>query len=285
MSKFSDPYKILGVNYNDDLETIRGKFKVLVLKVHPDRGGNTKDFQRVKNAYAYIYKYKKKMEKQLNNEQRNVKEVKTEMANDMNEIKKTMDNNLKASGLNPKAVNMTEFNNIFQKVRVKDAYDEGVGDFMGKDTSKEKMQIAIVEDPMSASNGSMGNVRELGVENVADFSSYNLGKRGGGKHCQTFDCTDLRVAYQNREIIEGNMQNVREDSFLTKGTSIDGLVRKRSNIPKFSQSEMSRLEMRKQEEIAAEELRRFRAHKQDEMVARQFNNFANYLTYRHNSGQ
>jgi len=283
-SKFIDPYKVLGIDYSDDLDTIREKFKKLVLKVHPDRGGNTKDFQLVKNAYAYVYKHKKKMEKQLNNEKRDIKEFKEELSTDMNNVKDTLSKNLKATGLNPKAVDMSKFNEIFQKVKVKDAYDDGAGDFMKQDVKPEKLQIAVVEDPLSATGMAMGNVRELGVETVSDFSSFNIGKRGDSRNCQTFDCTDVRMAYQNREIIEGNMKNVREESFLSKGTSVDSLVRKRSVIPEMDPREMMRQSMRQQEEIAAEELRRYRAHKQDEMVARQFNNFANYLTYRKQSG-
>jgi len=278
-TKIIDPYKVLGVDYSDNLDTVRDKFKKLVLKVHPDRGGNQKDFQLVKDAYAYIYKYKKKMEKQLSNETRKVEEVKTEHINDINSIKTRMDSNLKATGLNPKAIDMTKFNKIFQDVRIKDAYDDGAGDFMKKDVNQEKLQIAVVEDPLSATAMSMGNVRELGVETVKDFSSFNLSKRGDSRNCQTFDCTDVRVAYQNREIIEGNMKNVREDSFLTGGTSVDKLIRKRAVIPEMNPQELMRQEMRQKEEFAAEELRRHRAYQQDKMAERQFNNFANYLTY------
>ena len=67
MSNTMDPYKVLGVPYDADIQQIREQFKKLVLKAHPDRGGNQKVFQLIKNAYSYLYKYKTNEAKQLAN--------------------------------------------------------------------------------------------------------------------------------------------------------------------------------------------------------------------------
>ncbi len=55
-----DPYEILEVDYDASLTTIREAFKKLVLKHHPDRGGNPQHFHIIKGAYSYIFKELKK---------------------------------------------------------------------------------------------------------------------------------------------------------------------------------------------------------------------------------
>ena len=42
-----DPYEVLGVDYEAELPEIREAFKKLVLKHHPDRGGNARSFQLI----------------------------------------------------------------------------------------------------------------------------------------------------------------------------------------------------------------------------------------------
>ena len=55
-------YKILGVNVNEDTESIKIAFKRLASKYHPDKNHNnseyTKLFHKIKNAYDEIMEYK-----------------------------------------------------------------------------------------------------------------------------------------------------------------------------------------------------------------------------------
>jgi molecular chaperone DnaJ len=55
-------YKVLGVNANEDAETIKIAFKRLASKYHPDKNHNnseyTKLFYKIKNAYDEIMEYK-----------------------------------------------------------------------------------------------------------------------------------------------------------------------------------------------------------------------------------
>ena len=55
-------FKILGVNANEDIETIKIAFKRLASKYHPDKNHNNSEytelFQKIKNAYEEILEYK-----------------------------------------------------------------------------------------------------------------------------------------------------------------------------------------------------------------------------------
>merc|ERR1711971_141527 len=58
----NNPYKILGVSYNDDLEIIHKKYKKLALKYHPDKNRNDNEceekFKQINVAYNEILKEK-----------------------------------------------------------------------------------------------------------------------------------------------------------------------------------------------------------------------------------
>ena len=47
---FTSPWDVLGVNNDADLEEIDSAYRRLIFKHHPDHGGTTEDFLRVKQA-------------------------------------------------------------------------------------------------------------------------------------------------------------------------------------------------------------------------------------------
>lgn len=60
MSKnIKDYCKILSVSIDEDIDSIKKKYKKLALKHHPDRpGGDPNKFQKISHAYDEILKYK-----------------------------------------------------------------------------------------------------------------------------------------------------------------------------------------------------------------------------------
>ena len=46
-----DYYSILGVTKNASQDEIKQAYKKLAMKFHPDRGGDTKKFQEISQAY------------------------------------------------------------------------------------------------------------------------------------------------------------------------------------------------------------------------------------------
>ena len=49
-----NPYTILGLNTNSSLDEVKAKYKVLIVKAHPDKGGNSGAFIKIRTAYKSI---------------------------------------------------------------------------------------------------------------------------------------------------------------------------------------------------------------------------------------
>ena len=49
-----DPYSVLGLNSNSSETDIKRKYKQLILKHHPDKGGDVKKFQTIQKAYESL---------------------------------------------------------------------------------------------------------------------------------------------------------------------------------------------------------------------------------------
>ena len=50
-----DPYKILNISKNYDLEELKIKYKKIARKVHPDKGGSEQLFNLVTLCYKKLY--------------------------------------------------------------------------------------------------------------------------------------------------------------------------------------------------------------------------------------
>lgn len=280
-----DPYKILGVSYSANLTEIREKFKKIVLIVHPDRGGDARKFQIVKNAYKYLYEYKTKEAKQLENESRKLEDIKKERKEHKKKLNKGYKRIQKLQKIDPNAKNFDNktFNKLFDNFKITDADDRGyeiekssknrldASDITKKYGTVKKMQVAVIEEPepMELTNQ---NYKQLGLKNVDDFSK---------KHQSGQGFTDLQQAYTNRDVLEHTMGNVREQSHLGRNvdTHMSRLQRERSNVSyKMNPEEQMRYDMKRQQELAMEEKRRHRFHRQTEIANRQFQRMQNYIT-------
>ena len=55
----NEALRIFGMDENYTLETIKKKYKILILKHHPDKGGCSDTFIKIHEAYHYLLKYTK----------------------------------------------------------------------------------------------------------------------------------------------------------------------------------------------------------------------------------
>ncbi len=244
-----DPYKVLGVPYDSTLLQIRAQFKKKVLRFHPDKPtGDAIKFQKLKEAYTYLYRYKKAQEKI--DKKRNFVEYLKDRNTDINQEEHY--------DIDPTHMNYAMFNKAFDKTHTKGVYHEGRENFLKKKTPKKKMQIAIVKEPKSLQSG---NFIELGVEAIDDYSTYVC-----PKNKKQVPCSDIKHAFQNKHIIEGNMKNTRQDSFLSRDTAIE----RAEPATKMSEKDKLWYMMNKKMEIAKEEKRRFLMERQNRMSERQF---------------
>ena len=129
MNNLINPFELLGVNINSSISELKKNYYNLSLLVHPDKGGNDKDFQIIYSAYNYIKKQlinkenKETTYEKLEGEFEEFLKEQTEVytpfyeiykeTNDwLNEFNKEFENNKEKKDIN---------NNIFEK---------GYGDFM-----------------------------------------------------------------------------------------------------------------------------------------------------------
>ena len=285
-----DPYKVLRVSYDADLGTIREQFKKLVLKAHPDRGGNQKAFQIIKNAYSYLYKYKTNEAKQLANEQRTHEEAEKARKRQTKKLKrefKQVQNNphLQKINANSKNFDSRSFNTLFNEFKTSDADDRGYdtvasskvrmdgGDLQKKygQEQQEQMQIAVVTEPEPMEMGNGSQYKQLGLKHVDDFSKTHSNGQG---------YTDLQQAYTNRQNME-SMGNSRAASQLSGSAQVSKFKSQRSQVQySMNPEEQMRFDMKDQQQKAMEEKRRHRFDRQTEMSNRQFQRMQNYIDFR-----
>ncbi len=288
-----DPYKVLGVPYDANIQQIREQFKKLVLKAHPDRGGNQKVFQLIKNAYKYLYEYKKNEAKQLANEQRTHEQAKRQRKRQSKKLKqefKQVQNNphLKKINANSAHFDSRSFNTLFNEFKTTDADDRGYDTIKSSKDRLEpedireqyqkekgqKMQITIVEEPEGIQAGSQ-NFKELGLKNVNDFSKKHEGNGQG--------FSDYQSAYTDREVLENTMGNTRKDSHLgaKAGKQVNKLMNRRGRVRyDMNSREKAQHEMKMKQEKAMEEQRRFRFQQQKDNTSKAFQRMQNFITFR-----
>jgi len=270
-----DPYKVLGISYDADLKQIRDNFKKLVLINHPDRGGNARNFEIIKNAYSYLYKYKINQQKQLQKEQRTFDKY----TNSRNFQTESLDREFSKMKINPndKSLDKNKFNKLFELHKISDADDRGYqskrsnerldyDEIQKRNKNKkkqEKLQIQVYEEPEPLEL-TTDNYKRLGVKYVKDFSQ-NVGKQGSN-YC------DFQKAYT--EFDTQNMTNHREKNY----KSVDDYKRQRANQNfSISPEQALKMEVKRKQELAMEEKRRFYVSRQDKKIEKKFKSFQNYL--------
>jgi curved DNA-binding protein CbpA len=268
-----DPYKILNVPYNSSLENIRNNFKKLVLKHHPDRGGNPQIFDLIKNAYTYLYKYKIEQKKQLEKERMNFEKYTSKR----NFETEHLDREFQKLKINPndKNLDMNKFNKIFEEHKIEDADSRGYEykrdnnrldpeELMKKYSNKQKkkLEIQVYEEPepIELTNE---NYKKLGLKHVKDFS-----QKYGNKGSQYTDFQKAYTEYDNT-----TMKNYRKKEY-----SIEEYRNMRNNQNfEMSESEKRKMKIKQQQELEMEEKRRYYLSKNDEKIFKNFKKFQNFL--------
>lgn len=232
MSYFSSCLSVLGINEDESLteERLKQAYKRTAVRVHPDKGGSEQEFEAVTRAYAYLAEIMKRMQGRKVSDgpvsapalvaKERKKEMKGIWSDDMQPV--TID---------PKNMNMTTFNQMFEQARIPDPDDDGYGDWL-KDTQAEaisgpkfsgefnrdvfnntfqshvaqqkKPSHQIITHPQDmAMTLSAGFGVELGREKPAEYTAAANEKT---------QYTDLRAAYTTRSTFSGEVANVRVEN-------------------------------------------------------------------------
>jgi curved DNA-binding protein CbpA len=117
--------------------TLRAAYKKAAVRAHPDKGGSEEQFQAITKAYAYLNDILRLIQGQKGREGQEtvpelsqVQETRTRQAADLSHVEPVR--------LNPKNLNMTVFNQMFEQTRVPDPDSDGYGDWLTTDESQAK---------------------------------------------------------------------------------------------------------------------------------------------------
>ena len=236
MSYFSSCLAVLDLQEEVALteETLRAAYKKAATRAHPDKGGTEEQFDAVTRAYAYLTDILHRIHG--GRAQEGHMDNPANLATGRNEEAKQWET-VEPVRLNPKNLNMTTFNQMFEATRMPDPDDEGYGDWLRNE--KEETTAAKTRNfsgqfnrdvfhrmfeeearggaapPAAAGGGhnrpslaimaiepqllapSMGV--ELGRDRPADYTAANDSR---------LQYTDLRNAYTKNSTFSGEVANV-----------------------------------------------------------------------------
>ena len=120
------------VAINED--SLKSSYKKAVLRNHPDKGGSEKEFEKVTRAYAYLGEILRRINggrsKQVEVDSPNVlKDSRTTDAKQWEQVDPVK--------LNPKKLDLSAFNEMFEKTRIPDPEEDGYGDWLKVEESSK----------------------------------------------------------------------------------------------------------------------------------------------------
>ena len=137
VSYFSSCLEVLGIQEEVALteESLKKAYKRASLKAHPDKGGSEDQFEAVTRAFAYLTEILKRIQ---GGRTGSLKEVEAPVAltSGRQEEAKAWQH-LEPVKLNPKNLNLTAFNQMFEKTHMQDPDSNGYGDWL-KDEMTDK---------------------------------------------------------------------------------------------------------------------------------------------------
>jgi hypothetical protein len=271
-----DPYKILGLDANNiSIDKIKKAYKIKAQRNHPDRGGNPEVFKKITQSYCYLtskYGQADEMNKKIKQEVVN-KKYDNKLLDGYENVHISKDN-----------FNINKFNDIFEKFKMDNSYDDGYGDIMtndprtdeeidvdksifnnqsfnidvfnqtfGNDNTNDELMVYQEPEALPSSGDSY---QILGQSKISDF----------GKSDGNMKFTDYKRAYSNDNKFI-NPENVKYKQY----KNVNELKAERSNIThKMSEQEERLLKERQRREEEMEQKRQKRVKKEDDKYLDQF---------------
>lgn len=238
-----DPYSLYELQKGQpiSLSALKEKYKEYAYKTHPDNGGNARNFAIVTNAYKFLLEEQKKMEtdKQFN-----------QLKNDSIGFLETQSKSgLINRDFSSNNFNVNKFNKVFQENRMEDLSNEGYnnwlkenkyetedilrdnrvtnGNFNSHFDSNVKVgkELQIYQIPKVLNSSTSGNVQELGIERVDNYS----GESGKIKF------TDLKEAHTTSRLVDPNTK-------FKQYRNINELEGARANMGNMTREEQNMIE-------------------------------------------
>ncbi len=274
-----NPYQLLGLNQNYNMDQLKLAYRKKAIQTHPDKGGNPELFDEVTKAYFCL------LEKLKNKE--DDKQYLDLKNNSKNYIESQSSSNKQNINLSKEKFNLNEFNKVFEENKIADPTDIGYDEWLKDDKNVKEppkvfskkfnidvfnstfenwkdedenlhREIVLRDEPKAlvSFNGKTG-FSELGVDRVDDFSNT---ERGLGY-------TDLKQAYSKNGIINTKAIKPRESY-----RSIQEYEKARANINyTMSEEDIRKEAIRKKREQEEEERRVMRVQQRDNQAFNSYN--------------
>lgn len=269
-----DPYKILGLKeIGITLDDIKKSYRKRSLQYHPDKGGDPEKFDLVKKAYiSLLNKHEKdnEIEYRINQEVKK-KDYEDDLFKGYRNVHLDKDN-----------FNLQKFNEIFEKYKLSDEFDDGYEDIMSKEEFKEdkieyikernkgfdhqrfneekkKQDIMEYHEPQELFSSSMlNNYKELGRDKVNDFGGNSI----------SLSYTDYKKAYSDES------KFINPDAIQPKTyKSLQEYKRDRENIKPLTKEEEELIKMKKLREEEQERERKHKIRERDSLYEKQFKQY------------
>lgn len=204
-----DPYKVLGLPRNFTYEQLRGQFKRLVHKHHPDKNmediKSTPNFQILAACYKMLLKEldMREADRQHYELRQGSKDFLQNQAQ-----KPALNTRVQETGSTRGKFDLQRFNQAFDEVRLKDQGDDGYGKWMNSDDSFHKRHnqalIKYKEPEAIVGSKKLGNFYELGNSRITDFSGANMTNKN-------LNYMDLRIAHTTHTLVDERVVDKRKE--------------------------------------------------------------------------
>ena len=246
----NDPYKVLQIDRNCNLQQLKTKYKELIFLYHPDKSidiRNTQLFQLLTVSYKAILK-----DIEMRQNDRQFLELKS-ASKSYYEHEEDATQHI---DLGKMRFTIDKFNDAFDKVQIKDVYQRDVyKDWLNneQDTVEDRSLIKYKE-PMSAAVGAR-DCFELGQTSIDDWSGENL-------TAKTLHFMDCKVAYSTNKLVDESVVKKRKDY-----NSVDDLKKDRSQITyDLSDAQKRKIELKMLKEAEKEKRRKDELRRYEEEI-------------------
>ncbi len=291
-----ESYRVLGIDDTKPLshEVLRAAYRKASVKAHPDRGGSPAAFDTVTRAFLYLEEVLNKLIPRTTadtSDERFTAPVTKEAAIKAREVPLTRAAAERAAAgagtmpvledkppvsLNPKNLNMTVFNQLFEENRLPDPQNDGYGDWLksnGEDTRvqnndalRSKFNADVFNKMFSEQGAAKQADSQLSKYNAPDAITLTGGTElGAGKQYFTSPMgsktryTDLKYAYGEGSTFSQEVAGVQ-----TETRNFDQIKRERETAPvPLRPEEMAAVQSIERQRKIAEEERQRRLAAQD----------------------
>lgn len=291
---FTACLKVLGIEEEVALteDALKLAYKKAVIKAHPDKGGSKEAFDAVTRAYAYLGDIIQLVKGQRGSGGA-AKEGPVMGLDSAMEQRKAASQDWQMPAqpvrLDPKNLNMTAFNEMFEQTRVPDPDEDGYGDWLkgegddgrkgkrlknskkfSEDFNREVFNRMFEEEQATAGNsGQLIQFQHPQELVLSQSAGVEIGRDRPGDYTAAYDSdlqfTDLRSAYTKENTVSEKVKNVRVEN-----REFNSYKAQREKAPDaYNASEMAALQAYEQQQKQREEQRRIRAA-QEQVGARDY---------------